>query len=342
MTDKRNLDIDDIDSFLNEDAMTSTGNTNLSEEINLHNLKKSAPRNNSLVTRLNNRVAHANKNLTTALGCSQALNELLSEEQESCRQLREDMCNLENVLKKLETLMQDLPEPRTIDAADNNDDSLHEDVADAIASNLDAELHVAGDKAEEKILPESTDAAETPLNDRIKIEALDDSEVKDGEDTTNRHQEKLLHALEKKESRILELEAKLDAWQSISSVFEESGERSELFQRDDSRPYVNRLIVNMNGNETLKYPLSKNIMTIGREPHNDIHIRSRYISRFHARIVSDQDGSIIEDLDSRNGVAVNAKKARRQVLRSGDLIDLGRVQLKFIDLMEGSADEGSA
>jgi hypothetical protein len=290
MTDKRNLDIDDIDSFLNEDAMTSTGNTNLSEEVNLHNLKKSAPRNNSLVTRLNNRVAHANKNLTTALGNAQAQKELLSEEQESCNQLSEDMRDWENVLTNLEAVMRDLPEIHAIDAADNDDDS----------------------------------------------------EVKDGEDTTNSHQEKLLHALEKKESRILELEAKLDALQSISSVFEESGERPELFQRDDSRPYVNRLIVNMNGDETLKYPLSKNIMTIGREPHNDIHIRSRYISRFHARIVSDQDGSIIEDLDSRNGVAVNANKARRQVLRSGDLIDLGRVQLKFIDLMEGSADEGSA
>ena len=98
----------------------------------------------------------------------------------------------------------------------------------------------------------------------------------------------------------------------------------------------------MNGDENLKYPLSRHIMTIGREPHNDVHIRSKYVSRFHARIVSDRDGAVIEDLDSRNGVSVNSRKVRRMQLKSGDLIDLGRIQFKYIDLMEGSAGEGQA
>ncbi len=349
MTDKRNLDLDDIDSFLVEDAMTSASGTNLPEAIDIHNLKKRSPRTNSLVARLNNRITHASKNLKTALGCAQARKELLNEEQESCHQLSKDMRDWENVLTNLEAVMQDLPEIHAIDAADNDDDSLHEDVADAIASHLDAELQTASNKhiadkgvAEEMSLSKSKDVPATPLNDHVEIDAIDDSEIKDSEDTTNSNQEKLLHALEQKEYRIRELEAKLDARQTTSDIVEESGNRSGLIQRDDGHPYVNRLIVNMNGGETLKYPLSKNIMTIGREPHNDIHIRSRYISRVHARIVSDQDGSIIEDLDSRNGIAVNAKKVRRQVLKSGDLIDLGRVQLKFIDLMECSADEGRA
>ena len=351
MTDKRNLDLDDIDSFLVEDAMTGASDTNLPEAIHLQNPKKSTPRNNSLVDRLYNRITHATKSLKTALDCAQARQELLSAEQESCHHLSEDLRDWENVLTKLEAVMQYLPEIHAIDAADNDDDSLHEDVADAIASHLNAELQTASDKhnadkgvAEEKkeILSKSKDVPATPPNDHVEIDVIDDSEINDVEDTTNSNQEKLLHAVEQKESRIRELEAKLDAWQSTSDDVEESGKRSGLIQRDDGHPYVNRLIVNMNGGETLKYPLSKHIMTIGREPHNDIHIRSRYISRFHARIVSDQDGSIIEDLDSRNGIAVNAKKVRRQVLRSGDLIDLGRVQLKFIDLMEGSADEGRA
>ena len=349
MTDKRNLDLDDIDSFLVEDTMTSASGTHLPEAIHLQNLKKSTPRNNSLVDRLYNRITHATKSLKTALDCAQARKELLSAEQESCHQLSEDMRDWENVLTKLEAVIQDLPEIHAIDAADNDEDSLHEDITDAIASHLDAELQTASDKhnedkgvAEEMILSKSKDIPATPPNDHVEIDVIDDSEIKDDEDTTNSNREKLLHALEQKESRIRELEAKLDAWQSTSDDVAESGKRSGLIQRDDGHPYVNRLIVNMNGGETLKYPLSKNIMTIGREPHNDIHIRSRYISRVHARIVSDQDGSIIEDLDSRNGIAVNAKKVRRQVLKSGDLIDLGRVQLKFIDLMEGSADEGRA
>ena len=113
-------------------------------------------------------------------------------------------------------------------------------------------------------------------------------------------------------------------------------------ERIASDPYLNRLIIATSTNGNLKFPLNQSIMTIGREALNDIHIRSRFISRFHARIVSDSDGAIIEDLDSRNGLTVNSRKVRRQKLRSGDLIDLGKTQLRYIDLTEGSAGEGSA
>ena len=120
--------------------------------------------------------------------------------------------------------------------------------------------------------------------------------------------------------------------------------RSETGGRDSTinSPYVNRLLVIMDGAGNLKRPLDSSIMTIGRDPRNDVQIRSRYISRYHARIINDSDGSVIEDLDSRNGVRVNSEKVRRQQLRSGDLIDLGKIQMKFIDLMEGTAGEGSA
>jgi hypothetical protein len=107
-------------------------------------------------------------------------------------------------------------------------------------------------------------------------------------------------------------------------------------------PYVNRVIIASNNDGNLKFPLDKNIVTIGREAQNDIHIRSKFISRFHARIVSDQGGAIIEDLGSRNGITVNSRKIRRHQLRSGDLIDLGKTQLKYIDLKEGAVGEGQA
>jgi hypothetical protein len=105
---------------------------------------------------------------------------------------------------------------------------------------------------------------------------------------------------------------------------------------------LSRLIIATTDHGNLKFPLHKQIITIGRSPQNDIHIRSRFISRYHARIVCDQDGATIEDLDSSNGITVNSQRARRQPLRSGDLIDLGRTQLKYIDLSEGSSGEGQA
>ena len=105
---------------------------------------------------------------------------------------------------------------------------------------------------------------------------------------------------------------------------------------------VNRLIIAITEQGNLKFPLHKQIITIGRSPQNDIHIRSRFISRYHARIVCDADGAVIEDLNSSNGITVNSNRAKRQPLRSGDLIDLGRTQLRYIDLSEGSPGEGRA
>ncbi len=110
----------------------------------------------------------------------------------------------------------------------------------------------------------------------------------------------------------------------------------------DDAPILNRIVIAANGRGNLKFPLDKAIVTIGRKTDNDIHIMSRFISRYHARIISDTDGAIIEDMDSRNGVSVNSERVRRRRLRSGDLIDIGQTQLKFIDLGEESAGEGSA
>jgi hypothetical protein len=39
---------------------------------------------------------------------------------------------------------------------------------------------------------------------------------------------------------------------------------------------------------------------------------------------------------------MNSTRVRRQKLRSGDLIGIGRMQLKYIDLMEGASGEGQA
>jgi pSer/pThr/pTyr-binding forkhead associated (FHA) protein len=152
----------------------------------------------------------------------------------------------------------------------------------------------------------------------------------------------MVQILASQETRIKELEAKLSELQQGSGADIEHTSRNGLLDHSLADPNVNRLIITMNAASNQKFPLTQNIMTIGRDPQNDIQIRSRYISRFHARIVSDHEGSVIEDLDSQNGVNVNACKATRKRLSSGDLIDLGRIQLKFIDLMELSSSEGQA
>jgi len=105
---------------------------------------------------------------------------------------------------------------------------------------------------------------------------------------------------------------------------------------------VNRLLVVISGGQRLKYPLFKDSMTIGRSPENDIQVATQFVSRVHARLTSDSRGATIEDLNSRNGVVVNSRKVSKKRLRNGDLIALGKVQFKFIDLMEDDSGEGQA
>jgi hypothetical protein len=146
----------------------------------------------------------------------------------------------------------------------------------------------------------------------------------------------LLKQLVEQTKLIQKLESRLHTLENVSAHGKSAAPRpADIIERLPDEPYVNRVVIASNDQGNLKFPLDKNIVTIGREAENDIHIRSRFISRYHARIVSDRDGAIIEDLGSRNGITVNSRKIKRHQLKSGDLIDLGKTQLKYIDLKEG-------
>jgi pSer/pThr/pTyr-binding forkhead associated (FHA) protein len=99
---------------------------------------------------------------------------------------------------------------------------------------------------------------------------------------------------------------------------------------------ANRMIVGIQGKGNLKVALQQEFTSIGREPGNDLQIKSRFVSRYHARIVNNDEGAIIEDLDSMNGICVNTEKTRRRQLRSGDFIKIGRVHLQYIDITEST------
>ena len=88
---------------------------------------------------------------------------------------------------------------------------------------------------------------------------------------------------------------------------------------------------------------------IGRTPENDLQIRSKFISRHHAQIMSDAQQSVLEDLNSTNGVYVKGKRVKHHELKDGDIIQLGEHKLLYRDLRrslvpvvddeEGEADD---
>jgi len=49
------------------------------------------------------------------------------------------------------------------------------------------------------------------------------------------------------------------------------------------------------------------------------------------QIITTKASSVIEDLNSTNGISYNGKRVRRRVLNDGDVIQLGEHELMYMD-----------
>ncbi len=73
--------------------------------------------------------------------------------------------------------------------------------------------------------------------------------------------------------------------------------------------------------------------TIGRDDANDIVIRDKSVSRFHARLDPAERGARITDLGSANGVRINGARVETATVEPGDLIALSeRVLLRLVEV----------
>ena len=93
-----------------------------------------------------------------------------------------------------------------------------------------------------------------------------------------------------------------------------------------------RVLVLLGGDQSIKYLLDKSVMTIGRLEPADIRIDSHFVSRLHARIVMTAEDTTIEDIESKNGIKVNGMLAKRHRLQHGDVMSLGGLSLRFLDM----------
>jgi type II secretory pathway predicted ATPase ExeA len=81
-----------------------------------------------------------------------------------------------------------------------------------------------------------------------------------------------------------------------------------------------------------EYRVAKGRTIIGRTPDNDVQINSRFVSRHHAQVVSDQAQSVLEDLNSTNGVFLRSQRVKQQALADGDIIQIGEHKLLYRDM----------
>lgn len=68
------------------------------------------------------------------------------------------------------------------------------------------------------------------------------------------------------------------------------------------------------------------IKTVGRAPRADFVVDAPLVSRLHCRLTLQDNGVLVEDLDSTNGTFVNGTRVRKSLLGSGDTLRVGRVE----------------
>ncbi len=92
-----------------------------------------------------------------------------------------------------------------------------------------------------------------------------------------------------------------------------------------------KLVLSLEGSVIGEYPLSKERLLIGRKPHNDIQIDNLAVSSEHAAVITILSDSFMEDLGSTNGTLVNGQMVKKHFLQNGDVIELGKHKLKYLN-----------
>ena len=95
---------------------------------------------------------------------------------------------------------------------------------------------------------------------------------------------------------------------------------------------MSKVILSSDGKTLSELHLVPGRKVIGRTPDNDLQIDSKFISRHHCQLITGSDGvSVIEDLNSTNGIVFGGKRMRRHTLRDGDVISIGQHELLYVD-----------
>ncbi len=94
-----------------------------------------------------------------------------------------------------------------------------------------------------------------------------------------------------------------------------------------------QLVIQEPGQADRPVPLTKPVVTIGRDPGNDVVVHHPAVSRRHAQLERRGNDYWITDLGSTNGTSVNGQRVQSQVLRDGNIIRFGDQQGNSVGLV---------
>jgi adenylate cyclase len=91
-----------------------------------------------------------------------------------------------------------------------------------------------------------------------------------------------------------------------------------------------KLVVKQGG-QSRDVPLTKDTISIGRTPENDIELKDSLISRKHTSIVKKGEKYVVYDLGSSNGTFVNRERIEMKPLDNGDIIRVGDSEIHYLE-----------
>jgi pSer/pThr/pTyr-binding forkhead associated (FHA) protein len=83
---------------------------------------------------------------------------------------------------------------------------------------------------------------------------------------------------------------------------------------------------------SLLIPLGEQPLHIGRGLNADLRLDEASVSRRHAIVVPRPAGARVLDDRSSNGTFVNGRRVQQAELRDGDVIVLGRITMRFLEV----------
>jgi hypothetical protein len=94
------------------------------------------------------------------------------------------------------------------------------------------------------------------------------------------------------------------------------------------------LVVERGPNAGARYILDSDVTRVGRHPESDIFLDDITVSRRHAEFHRSPEGDDVRDVGSLNGTYVNRERIEKVLLKSGDVVQIGKFKLVYLPAAE--------
>ena len=117
-----------------------------------------------------------------------------------------------------------------------------------------------------------------------------------------------------------------------SAIAARQANRAAASSGDRVPRLLSKVVLSTEGKSVAELHLVPGRKVVGRTNDNDLQIDSKFISRHHCQLVTGADGvTVVEDLNSTNGITVRGQRVRRHTLRDGDVVGIGQHEILYIN-----------